>query len=63
MDGVESDMEGVLVLCATNLPLSLDTAFLRRLEKRVYIPLPEEEDRKNFLKLHLKKLNNLLNEK
>ncbi len=56
-------MEGVLVLCATNLPGKLDNAFLRRLEKRVYIPLPEEEDRKNFLKLHLKKLNNLLNEK
>jgi vacuolar protein-sorting-associated protein 4 len=42
MDGVGADMDGILVLGATNLPWGLDKAILRRFERRVYIPLPEE---------------------
>ncbi len=42
MQGVGSDNQGVLVLGATNLPWEIDPAVRRRLEKRIYISLPDE---------------------
>lgn len=49
LDGVGKDNSGILFLCATNLPWALDTAGLRRTEKRIYIPLPDEEARSYLL--------------
>ena len=49
MDGMASTTEEpgkvVMVLAATNFPWDIDEALRRRLEKRIYIPLPTEEGR------------------
>lgn len=53
MQGVGNDNEGILVLGATNIPWTLDSAIRRRFEKRIYIPLPEAHARSFMFKLHL----------
>lgn len=53
MQGVGNDMDGILVLGATNIPWVLDSAIRRRFEKRIFIPLPEEHARLVMFKLHL----------
>ena len=42
----------VIVLGATNLPWELDTAFLRRFEKRVHIDLPDAEGRAQMFSIN-----------
>lgn len=53
MDGCSSNDSRVLVLAATNFPWDLDEALRRRLEKRIYIPLPDKINRLQLLKLAL----------
>ncbi|ORY00941.1 AAA-domain-containing protein [Basidiobolus meristosporus CBS 931.73] len=53
MNGVGNDMDGVLVLGATNIPWQLDSAIRRRFEKRIYIPLPEPHARARMFQLHI----------
>ncbi|KAJ6416851.1 hypothetical protein OIU84_002686 [Salix udensis] len=48
MDGLTRTKELVFVLAATNLPWELDAAMLRRLEKRILVPLPEPEARRTM---------------
>lgn len=62
MDGVGKNAGDVLVLGATNVPWELDAAIRRRFEKRVYIPLPEQEARTAMVKIHLGDTPNNLSE-
>lgn len=58
MDGISSDQEKqVLVLATTNRPWDLDSAIIRRLEKRIYVPLPNREARKSCFEIFLKDLD------
>ena len=45
----------VLTIAATNRPWDLDPAVLSRFEKKILIPLPDEEARKSILDIHLTK--------
>ncbi|KAK2955841.1 putative Vacuolar protein sorting-associated protein 4 [Blattamonas nauphoetae] len=62
MDGIEStasdagseERKTVVVIAATNYPWNLDEALKRRLEKRIYIPLPDAESRRAMLRIKLK---------
>lgn len=52
LDGlIKSSDERVFLLAASNLPWELDSALLRRLEKRILIPLPGIEAREALVRL------------
>lgn len=56
MDGVgtETGNKVVMVLGATNHPWDIDEAMWRRLEKRIYIPLPTKESRSDLFRINTK---------
>ncbi|KAL3289794.1 hypothetical protein HHI36_023186 [Cryptolaemus montrouzieri] len=60
MDGITANNEEpgkvVMVLAATNFPWDIDEALRRRLEKRIYIPLPSLEGREALLKINLREV-------
>jgi len=58
MDGLQdkSNKHYIYVIGATNKPWKLDEAFIRRFNKRIYIPLPNRESRIELFKLYLKSL-------
>jgi SpoVK/Ycf46/Vps4 family AAA+-type ATPase len=61
MDGVTDKNKKlhVYVVGATNKPWSLDGPFLRRFQKRIFIPIPEQDARREILILYGKKLFNM----
>uniref|UniRef100_A0A023F4Y5 Katanin p60 ATPase-containing subunit A1 n=2 Tax=Triatoma infestans TaxID=30076 RepID=A0A023F4Y5_TRIIF len=60
MDGISSNSDDpgkvVMVLAATNFPWDIDEALRRRLEKRIYIPLPNNEGREALLRINLREV-------
>uniref|UniRef100_A0A915KL01 Katanin p60 ATPase-containing subunit A1 n=1 Tax=Romanomermis culicivorax TaxID=13658 RepID=A0A915KL01_ROMCU len=60
MDGINNNSEEtnktIMVLAATNFPWDLDEALRRRLEKRIYIRLPDAESREEMLRINLREL-------
>ncbi|KAG7382739.1 hypothetical protein PHYPSEUDO_004375 [Phytophthora pseudosyringae] len=51
LDGAASSQEDrILVMGATNLPQELDEAIVRRLEKRIYVPLPDDASRERLIR-------------
>lgn len=65
LDGVGTEAGGkvVMVLGATNHPWDIDEAMRRRLEKRIYIPLPTREARLELFRINTRtvKLSNDVN--
>lgn len=57
MDGLE-DMQGVVVMAATNRPNLLDPALLRpgRFDELVYVPVPDLNARRKILGIHTQKM-------
>ena len=50
----EDPTKVVMVLAATNFPDNIDEALKRRLEKRIYIPLPGQKGREALLEISLR---------
>ncbi|KAL1132114.1 hypothetical protein AAG570_010072 [Ranatra chinensis] len=46
------------VLCATNCPWDIDSAFMRRFQRRIYVPLPDREARLTLMKNKCAGINN-----
>jgi len=57
MDGLE-ELQGVVLIGATNRPTLLDPALLRpgRFDELVYVPVPEREGRLQILKIHMREM-------
>eukprot|EP01147_Barroeca_monosierra_P004261 gene4261-6585_t len=63
MEGADSkeDQHKLVLLCATNCPWELDSAFLRRFQKRVYVGLPDEIDRLSLIQNLVRKQDTVQN--
>ncbi|GAB1264632.1 ATP-binding protein [Aurantivibrio infirmus] len=56
LDGFSQNNEGVLVLASTNVPWSIDPAFLRpgRFDRMFFVPPPDQRARQSILVHHMK---------
>lgn len=52
-DGLRTrQSDRVLVLAATNRPMDLDDAVIRRMPRRIFVPLPDATNRAKILQVH-----------
>lgn len=63
LTGSDHSNEGIFILACTNTPWVLDTAMRRRLERKIYVPLPTEEDRARLFAHYLGKNDHALSER
>lgn len=56
-DDKEKEIPKVFLLAATNRPWDLDDAIMRRLTKRIYIPLPNPDSRRKLFEIKLRSIN------
>ena len=52
MDKIRTNPEKVSVFATTNMPWELDIAALRRFERKVLVPMPDQATRAKIIKLH-----------
>lgn len=57
LDGFDTDNSNIVIIAATNVKDTLDKAILSRFAKRIYIPLPSQDDRRAIFESKLKKRN------
>jgi vacuolar protein-sorting-associated protein 4 len=63
MEGADTCQDSqMFLLCATNCPWELDTAFIRRFQKRIYVPLPSRDVRLDLLKMFFANIPSSLTE-
>ncbi|RMH38161.1 MAG: AAA family ATPase [Deltaproteobacteria bacterium] len=57
LDGLE-EMQGVVVLAATNQPMLIDPALLRpgRFDELIYVPIPDRDTRLGILRIHTRNM-------
>lgn len=58
MDGIQDKGSKlhVYVIAATNKPWKLDEPFIRRFQKRIYVPLPDKATRKRMLEMYTRNI-------
>ena len=55
MEGISSNKDDrVVTIGATNVPWEIDSAFRRRFQRRIYVPLPDEKARKIIFEINSK---------
>lgn len=59
MDGIidKNKKSHIYVIGATNKPWDLDAPFIRRFQKRIYVPLPDEKTRLELFKFYTREIN------
>ena len=53
IERVGMDNDGIIILGATDIPWTLDSAVRRQFKKKIYIPLPDKDARSRMFEIHI----------